>query len=167
MRRTQALFLQILIVQCKSCCCFCSRCMVHPAHQRDQFSAGEKDKISPFHLGVVCSVWAHFWWPLWQLSFYFWSNRAEDVVNYLCILFWVTQRFSWWTMQPLWECAQLLMHLALKKVRINRSVFPVQKVRQFIHCSPVALLLLACFCISLAMLLSALQSSLETLSTHQ
>ncbi len=87
---------------------------------------------------------------------------------------------------PLWECAQLLMHLLLLRRPCTIALFSCSEGafavvnHLFAHCcwallrlssafrwigSLLTLILLACFCIGLAMLLSALAAPLETLST--
>ena len=162
----------------------------YPTHQRDQFilrqlvSKDFKLKYRRSILGVVWSVLN----PLLMMTVMavvfstFLGNRAEDVVNYPLYLILGNTAFQLMNdattmgMRSIIDASSLL-----KKVRINRVVFPVQKVlfavvnylfsliavgivmlvfriplTIYSLLTPVALLLLACFCIGLAMLLSAL-----------
>ena len=162
----------------------------YPTHQRDQFilrqlvSKDFKLKYRRSILGVVWSVLN----PLLMMTVMavvfstFLGNRAEDVVNYPLYLILGNTAFQLMNdattmgMRSIIDASSLL-----KKVRINRVVFPVQKVlfavvnylfsliavgivmlvfriplTIYALLTPVALLLLACFCIGLAMLLSAL-----------
>lgn len=162
----------------------------YPTHQRDQFilrqlvSKDFKLKYRRSILGVVWSVLN----PLLMMTVMavvfstFLGNRAEDVVNYPLYLILGNTAFQLMNdattmgMRSIIDASSLL-----KKVRINRVVFPVQKVlfavvnylfsliavgivmlvfriplTIYALLTPVALLLLAGFCIGLAMLLSAL-----------
>lgn len=162
----------------------------YPTHKRDQFilrqlvSKDFKLKYRRSILGVVWSVLN----PLLMMTVMavvfstFLGNRAEDVVNYPLYLILGNTAFQLMNdattmgMRSIIDASSLL-----KKVRINRVVFPVQKVlfavvnylfsliavgivmlvfqiplTIYALLTPVALLLLTCFCIGLAMLLSAL-----------
>nr|WP_049754798.1 ABC transporter permease [Lancefieldella parvula] len=162
----------------------------YPTHQRDQFilrqlvSKDFKLKYRRSILGVVWSVLN----PLLMMAVMavvfstFLGNRAEDVVNYPLYLILGNTAFQLMNdattmgMRSIIDASSLL-----KKVRINRVVFPVQKVlfavvnylfsliavgivmlvfriplTIYALLTPVALLLLTGFCIGLAMLLSAL-----------
>lgn len=162
----------------------------YPTHKRDQFilrqlvSKDFKLKYRRSILGVVWSVLN----PLLMMSVMavvfstFLGNRAEDVVNYPLYLILGNTAFQLMT-----DATTMGMHSIidasslLKKVRINRVVFPIQKVLFAVvnylfsliavgivmivfHISltiyalliPVALILLTGFCIGVALLLSAL-----------
>ncbi len=162
----------------------------YPTHKRDQFilrqlvSKDFKLKYRRSILGVVWSVLN----PLLMMTVMavvfstFLGNRAEDVVNYPLYLILGNTAFQLMNdattmgMRSIIDASSLL-----KKVRINRVVFPVQKVlfavvnylfsliavgivmlvfqiplTIYALLTPVALLLLTCFCIGLAMLLSTL-----------
>ncbi len=153
-----------------------------PVHLRQLVSKDFKLKYRRSILGVVWSFWTHFDdGPLWQLSFLRLGNRAEDVVNYPLYLILGNTAF-----QLMNDATTMGMRSIIdasgpfKKVRINRVVFlfvgafcgrkpfflahccwhcyaclPHSRW-QFIHCSYLLCCFWLCFCISLAMLLSAL-----------
>ena len=162
----------------------------YPTHQRDQFilrqlvSKDFKLKYRRSILGVVWSVLN----PLLMMAVMavvfstFLGNRAEDVVNYPLYLILGNTAFQLMSdattmgMRSIIDASSLL-----KKVRINRLVFPVQKVlfavvnyafsliavavvmvvfqiplTVYALLMPVALLLLTLFCVGISLLLSAL-----------